>query len=548
MNKPTAPPIPVKWSALLRRIPGYDPITTAAGCTFDIKAAQRALDFFPECQTHIEGALSGTPFILQPWQQSIVANLFGWKRPDGSRRYREALIYVPRKNGKTPLCAAIANYVLFCDDELGQQNVCAAGEREQAALLFRHVKGMIENEPRLSKRCTIFKATGMRSIEAQRGFFKVISSEGDTKHGGNLHLAIIDELHVQPNRNLVDALLTGMASKNRRQPLALHITTADYDRESICNEKHDYACKVRDGVIADPYFLPVIYEAARDADWTSEKTWEKANPNIDISVSREYLQRECKRAQDTPAYENTFKRFHLNIITEQANRWLALDRWDACGDPFDAKELLGKECYAGLDLSSKSDITALVLVFPWDNDYRVLPFFWIPSENASERERKDRVPYMTWARAGFIETTPGNVIDYRYIRSRLNELKAQYNLREIAYDPWNSEQLALQLQDEDGMTMVSFRQGFVSMNEPCKEIEALVLRKGLRHNANPVLRWMASNVAARTDPAGNIKIDKERSSEKVDGMVALAMGLGRAMVRDRTGGASVYDSRGVDFL
>ena len=521
----------------IRLIPGYDPYLAAGDCKFNENAGQKVIDFFHECLTHIEGKLAGKPFWLEPWQQAIVANLFGWKRPDGSRRYRECSIYVPRKNGKTPLGAGIANYVLFCDNEIGQQNICAAADREQAALLYRYAKGMVENDAELSKRCKIYGGFGQRSIviESENSSLRVISADAQTKHGGTLHLAIIDELHAQPNRDLVDVIQTSMASKNRRQPLLIEITTADFDRESICNEKYDYACKVRDGVIDDPAFLPVIYEAPKDADWTSPEVWKAANPNYGISVSEEYLARECKHAQESPAYENTFKRLHLNIKTQNDVQWLTLDRWDKCGEEYDIELLNGRECFMGIDLSTKIDLTAAVMVFPpieTDDRWHVLPRFWIPSINAEVRERRDRVPYVSWAQRGFIKMTDGNVVDYEVVKADILADAKRYVIRDIAYDTWNATQIALQLQAE-GASVIEFGQGFRSMSEPTKELEKLILAGKLAHGGNPVLRWMANNVSVEQDAAGNLKPSKKKSTERIDGIVAMIMALGRAMVSNK---------------
>jgi len=532
----------IDFEEILGLIPGYDPFATAGDCRFDAEAAQNAIDFFmhPEdgCLRHVKGALAGTLLRLEPWQQAIIANIFGWKRPDGTRRYREVFIFIPRKNGKTTLAAGIANYVLFCDGEPGAELYCAAADRDQALLVFEQAKGMIFNEPALEARAKVYTASKAIVNESEGSSLKAISADANTKHGYNTHLAIIDELHAQPNRDLVDVLMTSTGS--RRQPLIIHITTADFDRESICNEKRRYALKVRDGVIDDPYFLPVIYEASLEDDWTDPAVWASANPNLGVSVSLEYLERECRRAQETPTFENTFKRLHLNITTQQDVRWLRLEDWDRCAGAVDAEALKGKECFAGLDLSTTTDLSAFVLFFPEGN--LVLPFFWIPEDNAHERERRDRVPYLTWAREGFVQTTPGNVIDYDFIRRRIKELGQIYNIREIAVDRWNSTQLQTQLQG-DGFTIVPFGQGFASMSAPTKELEKLIIGGALAHGAHPVLRWNASNVSVETDAAGNLKPSKKKSTERIDGIVALIMALGRAMVREE--GGSVYDGRGI---
>lgn len=538
---------------LLLQVPGYDAIATAGDALFDAEAADLAVQFFPECLRHVEGDMAGKPFALERWQQAVVANLFGWKRKDAQgrtvRRYREALIYVPRKNGKTPLVAGIALFVLFCDPEAGQQDYIAAGDREQAGMLFRQARGMVEQEPELASRCRVYGGAAAggqsRSIvrEAENSYLRVISADADTKHGGNTHLAIVDELHVQPDRDLVDVLATSMASQNRKQPLLVFITTADYGRPSICNEKHDYACKVRDGVIPDPSFLPVIYEAGRRDDWKDPAVWAKANPNLGVSVSREYLERECKRAQETPAYENTFKRLHLNMKTEQDVRAVPMDRWDAAGArAVDAKALEGRECYAGLDLSTTTDLSALVLLFPEPKGgYQALPFFWVPREGARQRERRDRVPYLDWIGRGLIKATEGDVIDYDVIRADVNALGKRYRIREVAADRWNATQIITQLAG-DGFEVVAFGQGFRDMTAPTKEMLKLVAAGQLAHGGHAVLRWMASNLATETDAAGNLKPSKKKSTERVDGCVALIMALGRAMLRET--GAGKWYKRG----
>ncbi len=544
------------WQRLLRLIPGYDPFATAGDCTFDEDAAQEVLDFFPDCLKHVEGALAGQPFFLEDWEKAIVANLFGWKRPDGTRRYRTAFIFIPRKNGKTPLVAGINCYVLFCDPEIGQQNYLAAAETDQATLVFRHATGMIEAEPMMDSKCTIYGKHATNQVRRvvvpeTSSFMVVLSGDAKSKDGQNPHLVTVDELHAQPSRKLVDVLRTGMASANRRQSMFIYITTSDYERVSICNEEYDYACKVRDDDpgFEDPTYLPVIYEADKKDDWTAESTWEKANPNIDISVSREYLRSECRKAQLIPARENEFKRLHLNLRTEQVTRWLPMDAWDKCNAPFTAESLKGRECFGGLDLSSKIDITSLALVFPPLDEadiWRVLFWFWVPGDTMEARYRQDKVPYPVWYKQGFIEKTQGNVVDYSFIRKRVNELNKIYSIQDVGFDPYNATHLAQELADHDGIPMVEFRQGFISMNEPSKELERLTISQQISHNGNPVIRWMASNVAARIDPAGNIKPDKEKSKDKIDGVVSEIMGIGRALANKKK--TSVYESRGIRTL
>lgn len=525
-------------------IPGYSPIETAGDCWFDAERAQLCIDFFQEHLCFIEGEKAGQPFDLEPWQQSILANLFGWMRPDGSRRYREAFIFVPRKNGKTPFVAGIVDMVAFVDGEAGAQLYAAAGEREQAALTYRHAAGMIARNPELAKRSRAYRT--FKSIEFYDGdcVFKALSADADTKHGLNAHLVVNDELHVQKNRDLIDTLETSTAS--RRQPMIIHITTAGFDKHTICYEKYSYAEKVRDGSIDDPKFFPVIYEALEDDDWTQEETWRKANPNLGVSVSLDYLKSACKEAQDVPAKENTFKRLHLNIWTEQETRWLSMSKWNACDEKCDETKLFGKPCFAGLDLSSNKDITAFVMAFQVDNSVVLIPRFWIPKANATERERKDGVPYSVWERQGFLTMTDGNVIDYEYVIDDIMKDYEKFDVRGTAFDRFGFEAVRQRFirVGADESKFISFGQGYLSMSPPMKELEKLVLEGAIVHNDNPVLKWMASNVAVLQDPAGNVKTNKDKSSEKIDGIVAAIMAIG-LMTIDPGPETSVYEKRGI---
>jgi len=525
-------------------VPGYDPFATADdGYSFDAEEADRACDFFSRCLCHVKGVrFAGRPFDLEPWQRAIVGNLFGWRGIDGNRRYRETFIFVPRKNGKSALAAGIALRVLFADGEPGAEIYVAAADRDQAGIVFDLAKQQVAADDLLASQARCYR----KSIVRGASTFKPVSSDVAGKHGYNAHCAIIDELHALPNGELVDVLQTSMGT--RTQPLTVFITTSDFERPgSICNEKHEYASKVRDGVIDDPRFLPVIYEASRDADWSSPSTWHAANPNLGVSITEEFLDRECRKAQESPRYENTFKRLYLNIRTEQDVRFLSLEKWDAAGDPFDESDMDGRECVAGLDLASTTDIAALVLLFHDDDGgYHVISRFWVPQDGILKRSKKDRVPYDRWRDDGLLRATAGNVIDYEVIRADIRALGERFNIREIAIDRWNATGLATQLEG-DGFAPVLFGQGFASMSAPTKEFEKLVLGEQLRHGGHAVLRWMASNVAVDEDAAGNLKPSKKRSAEKIDGIVAAVMALGRWIAGPRDP-RTVYDTRGVLFL
>jgi len=505
---------------------------------FDEDAAERVVNFFHLFLKHGKGGFAGQPFDLLPWQEKITREVFGWKRADGYRRYRRCYVEVAKKMGKSSWGAGIALYLLFADNEPGAEVISAACDASQAGIVFEIAKEMVESEMDLRKQCDVWRRSIVVSKSASN--YKVLSADVKSKHGANLHGIIFDELHTQPTRELWDTLTKGTGA--RRQPLTVAMTTAGWDRKSICWEIHDYAIKVRDGIIQDDEFLPVIFAADEKDDWTSPATWAKANPSLGVTVQPEYLEAECRRAQEMPGEQNTFKRLYLNLWTEQSSRWVDTAVWDEGGDAFDEDALEGQACWAGLDLSSTQDVTALVLDFPQaDGSHIWLPRFWVPEEGIIKRSRSARVPYGQWRDQGYIEATEGNVVDYDRIRLAIRELGERYNIREIAIDRWNSTQLQTQLMG-DGFTVVPFGQGYFSMAAPSKEFEKLVVSRQLRHGGNPVLRWMASNVAAAQDPAGNVKPDKARSGEKIDGIVAGIMALGRAMV-SKSDGTSVYDDQ-----
>lgn len=520
-----------------------DKQAVADGCEFRIELAEEVREFFDRFLRHSKGQFAGKPFTLLDWQwNDLIAPLFAWIRPDGRRRFQRCYLEVAKKNGKSTILAGLALFLLVADGESGAEVYSAAADREQASIIFNESAFMVKQSP-LAAHLEIIESRKHISFPRTKSIYKALSSEVFTKEGLNASAILFDELHAQPNRELWDTLR--YSTRSRRQPLHISITTAGYDRNSICWEQHDYALKVLDGRIVDPSFLPVIYAAGEADDWRLPATWRKANPSLGVTVQEETLAADCQEAVDSPAKENTFRRYTLNQWTEQAVRWLAMHKWDACAGTMNAADLLGKPCFAGLDMASTTDITALVLVFPLPGAYAVLPWFWIPKDSAHERERRAKVPYLLWAKQGLMEMTEGNVCDYDVIRRRIGEIGKQYNIREIAIDRWNSTQLQTQLAG-DGFTVIPFGQGFASMSGPTKEIEKLVLGGKLVHFGNPVLRWMAGNVTVATDAAGNFKPDKEKSTEKIDGIVASIMGLGRALVSPAA--KSVYDARGIIVL
>lgn len=548
-------------------IPGYDPWRQAGECRLDHQAARRAICFFSDEIRLTQGALTGKPFVLQRWQQAIVANGWGWMRPDGTRRYREILLYVGKKNGKTEFSAGLVHYMLLCDGEGGAKVFSAAASRDQAALVFEPAAAMIRRNPRLAARLRVYGDKGggqRRAIVVKRdpsSAYVVLSADADTADGKNPHFAVVDELHRHHDGDLADVLQKSTAA--RRQPMVLYTTTADYDRPSLCNSMLRRARDVRDNLgdpLApgwDPAFLPVIYEAGAKDDFTKVETWRKANPNLGVTVTEEFLRREAEKAVGNPSELSNFKRLHCNIVTEASSAAFDLKQWDAClgervataaPDPrvlrasYDAlvKSLAGRRCYGGLDLASTRDLTAFVLYFP--DVSACLSWFWVPRDTAARREREYHVPYGAWHGGGWLEFTDGDVCDYGHVEGRVLEIVKPFKLAQIAYDRYGASDLVQRL-EKAGIEVLRFGQGSYSMSAPCKALEQLVGKRKLQHGGHPVLRWNAGNTEWEYDKAGSISPDKKRSSDKIDGIVALAMGIGASMMGGGTR-QSVYNTRG----
>lgn len=511
---------------------------------YDKAKADRAVKFIQNLK-HTKGKWDGKKFMLLPWQEQIVRDIFGIVRADGKRQFLTAYVEIPKKQGKSELAAAIALYLLYADNEASAEVYGAACDRNQASIVFDVAKQMVMKSPALMKRSKIAAATKRIVNYSNAGFYQVLSAETGTKHGLNVSGLVFDEIHAQPNRKLYDVLTKGSGDA-REQPLFFIITTAGTDKQSICYELHTKALDIMNGRKNDSTFYPVVYGLEEGDDWNDEANWYKANPSLGHTIAIERVREAYKNALENPAEENVFKQLRLNMWTNSTVVWIPEHIYDKGNSPIDIDSLTGRDCYAGLDLSSTSDITAFVLVFPpryEDEKYIVLPFFWLPEDTLELRCRRDHVLYDVWQRQGYIHTTEGNVIHYGFIERFIEDLGKKYHIKEIAYDRWNATQMVQNLEDE-GFTMVPFGQGFKDMSPPSKELYMLLMEGSIVHGGNPVLKWMAQNVVMRQDPAGNIKPDKERSVEKIDGIVALIMGLDRCI---RNGGetTSVYDERGM---
>lgn len=514
----------------------------------------RAVTFIERFCKHHKGEWAGRPLLLEEWQRHIINIIFGWVRADGTRRFRTAYIEVARKNGKSLLASGIGLYLLVGDQEAGAEVYSFATKEDQARLLWLEA-GKTVNKSELLKRHVKVLADSI-TFDAAGAFFKPLGSDSDTQDGLNPHAGIADELHAHRTRGMWDVIQSGMGA--RREPLMIAITTAGVFRpESIGWEKHDYAQKVLDGVFIDEAFFAFIAAPDEGDDPFGEVAQQKANPNWGVSVKPAWLRERAEEARALPSALNEYLRKHLNVWSQQATAWLSLEKWKACDpSPLAPAErelaLEGAACRGGLDLSAKLDLTALVLEFETPRGYELICRFWLPEERAAEEERRGRTHYAQWAREGWLTLTPGNAIDYDFIKEEVRRLSARYRITELAFDPWGAQKLVNDLVKEGIASLepndelpvcVECGQGFKSLSEATKDLEVSVVKGRLRHGGHPVLQWCANNVVVVTDEAGNLKPSKAKAAGKIDGIVAAVMARARSIVAEPEE-TSPYESRG----
>ena len=512
---------------------------------YDKAKADRAVKFI-ENLCHTKGKWAGKRFWLLPWQEQLIRDIFGIVKPDGYRQFRTAFVEICKKVGKSELAAAVALYLLYADNEPSAEVYGAAADRQQASIVFDVARQMVEMSPALLKRSKLMTATKRIVNYGNSGYYQVLSAEVGGKHGFSVSGLVFDEIHTQPNRQLYDVLTKG-SSDARQNPLHFIITTAGTDRHSIAYELHTKAVDILEGRRVDPTFYPVVYGLKDDEDWEDEANWYKVNPSLGYTVDIERLRDAYREAKQNPADEVTFKWLRLNMWVSSTVAWIPDSIFMKGNEEIDLAALEGRDCYGGLDLSSTGDITALVLMFPprdEDEKYILLPFFWVPEETIPQRVKAASVPYDIWEKQGYLLSTEGNVIHYDFIEKFINDLAEKYHIVEIAVDRWNATQMIQNLEG-DGFTMVPFGQGFASMSGPTKDFYRLLMEGQIIHGGHPVLRWMAGNVVVDTDPAGNIKVTKAKSKEKIDGIVAAIMALDRCIRNQTEPQGSVYDERGL---
>jgi phage terminase large subunit-like protein len=510
-----------------------DEVAVDRGCYFDIKSADRVRYFFSKFLRHSKGDFAGKPFELLDWQwDRVIAPAFGWKCADGTRRFRKVGVAIPKKNGKSTLLSGVGLYMLCGDGENGAEVYSAAADLDQSRIIYDEAANMVEASPALRKYLGVRRSRKIIEFPSMRGYYKALSAEAPTKEGLNIHCLLFDELHAQKTSELWDTLRYGGIA--RRQPLLFWITTAGKDRNTLCGSQWAYARGIQESRIIDTEFLPYICETDEHADWTLEQTWRTANPSYGVTLSARDFVSDCKEAEQSVTIENNFKRYRLNMWTRQDKRWIRMSSWDANARVFDAETLLRLRCYVGLDLASTSDLCSASLVFRMpDDNLRILPFFWCPEETLTRRRQIENMTKLdTWAEQGYIKVTPGGVADYKQIRKDLSDWADCFDIKSVAIDPWNATQLATDLLD-DGFKVEFVRQGYASISAAAKEFEKRVINGTLHHPGNPVLDWMAGNVAVEEDAAGNIKPSKKLSSEKIDGITSTITAIAK-MIADQS--------------
>ena len=508
------------------------------GWYFDRKAAQRAISFIEKLK-HTKGKWAGQRFKLEPWQQFILWNIFGWMKADGTRRFRYVYVEIARKNGKTALSAGIGLYMLFADGEARPEVYSAATVKDQARICFSDAVEIVKKTD-LKNYLSPYRNSIV--YELKGGTMKPLSSDYGTHDGLNPSCGIIDEFHAHKDSGMFDVIKSAFGA--RRQPLMFIITTAGFNKNGACYAYRSNVIKVLQGINEDDSLFGIIYTLDSKEEWDNPKMWIKSNPNLGVSVFPEYLSDQVNDAKNRPEAVRNVMTKNVNLWVDAEKTWILDDMWQKCIGSTERESLRGCQCWGGLDLSNVSDITAFVLLFHENERFQLLPFFWIPEEKMLEKIRKENINYDKWVSQGYVKVTAGNVLDYDFVKADILQIVEEFDFQSTAYDRWNASQTIIDLQNE-GMECSPFGQGYGSMGAPTKEFEKIVLTQKLEHFGNPVLRWMMSSTVVKTDPAGNIKPDKEKSVQKIDGIVASIMALGEWMTAQSEEDNNPYNQRGM---
>ena len=533
--------VPAKWI----RGP-VDRLAIAQGCYFDEDAGLDVIEFVEDFCRQCEGRWAGEPLKLLDWQKDFLMRLFGWKQADGLRRYRTAYLEVAKKNGKSTLVSALCLYLLLADGEGGPQVHINAFDRDQADIVYKAAAKMVQFSEDLSDRLQVIDSKKRIVDPDGGGVIRANSAEVPSKDGANASAIIFDELHRQKTREMWD--IFKYAGAARDQPLKISITTAGEDESGVWHEQREKSEQVNAGTRKDITHLGVVYRALPTDNLDDEETWKKANPSLGITIKVEDFRTEYEDAKLNPSDLATFLRLRLNIITRGDQKFLGPGVWEACNAPPDYP-CDDEPCWVGIDLSQITDLTAAAKI--WGNSFdgwNAEVKFWLPEDNIVELEREHGQPYRMLAEQGWIELTPGNVVDYDWIRKALVADSRRCRFVAIGADPYQATDLLAKLEQHDGLPVKEVRQGFVSLSAPTKELLRFILSKKFRHGDNPILNWHAANAVAERDSVDNIKLSKKKSRLKIDGMAALVNAFVVALDPAEDGGDSVYNERGVLIL
>lgn len=514
-----------------------DLIAARNGCRFDITSAEHSCTFFRRFLKHTKGEFSGRPFDPIDWERDALSRIYGWKRSDGTRRFRRVLIMMGRRGGKTVFAAGLSLYSLCCDNEQSGEVYPVAASIPQAGHLYRAAYEMVGESPDLLKRVQRMPSTKRMFFPATKSTLAVLTPDPDRARGINPSCLIVDEVVALPNRLLIDSLR--YASGSRRQPLTVYLSTAGWDKQAIIGELYEYGCNVRDGRVVDDSFLAIIHEAKPEDDPSHPETWKKANPSLGVALRLETVEEEYREAQSAPRKMAAFKRERLNIWTSTAHAFLDINAWDKCSTkrqgetPMEWRkrmlsELQGEPCYIGLDLSQTRDLTAAVAIFPTQPGYIVIPWVWCPEEMTRRNERPEIDGLIA---DGFIQTTPGNAVDHSAVEAKVLELRENHRVLEVAYDRYGAYPM-IQTFIGEGIECTPVAQNSATLNSPTRELERLVMAGELDHGDNPALRWMASNVEVKENAGAQLLPVKPKTAKKIDAVSALITALARAMVSE----------------
>lgn len=518
------------------------------GCWFDESSAERVREFFAELLQHSKGSWAGKPFELLDWQyDDVIAPLFGWKRPNGTRRFRRAYIEIPKKNGKSTLASGIALYLLVGDREPGSHVFSAAATRDQAGIVYSEAANMVDASPELQKVLTVRRSVKRILYRDEASIYQAIAADADTSQGLNAHGIIMDELHAWRQREFYESLM--YAGRMRDQPLTFIITTAGDNVSGICHEQHEYAKAILAGDIDADQWHCYIRAADNADDWKSEEAWTKANPSLGKTINLDTIREDCEEALDSPTKEKAFRRYTLNQWIGATDGWLSMDAWESpeASDPFAEADLYGLPAWGGVDLSRTRDLSAVVWLVPVDDLFYLVPRLYIPRDQIDRKERVDHVPYGAWLHQGWLRSTPGETISQAVIKSDILADAKRWKVRDVGYDPYNAQQMCEEeLGNVQGLVMTEVAQTMGTMGPASVEFENLVNARRLRHGGHPILRWMASGCVEYRDTNDNVRPVKKRSTTRIDGIVAAIMALSRWMAAKPTG--SVYSERGVRWV